>query len=173
MAFAQVWAIDFEFRAVDGNCPEVFCCCAADLITGRRLRLWGPELRFCPFDTGPENLFVAFYASAEIGCFLALGWRPPVRVLDLYPEFKALNNGRRTAAGSGLIGAMIHYGLPHMAPALKDAMRRRILKGPPFSHEEREAVLSYCAEDVEELVALLPVMEPEIASSKRRFGRRC
>jgi hypothetical protein len=32
-----------------------------------------------PFDTGRDILFVAYYASAEVGCFLALGWLVPVR----------------------------------------------------------------------------------------------
>jgi hypothetical protein len=145
--------------------------CATDLISGRRLRLWGPELKICPFDTGPDTLFVAYYASAEIGCFLALGWPVPARILDLFVEFRALINGWQPAAGYGLLGAMTHYGLAHMAPAEKQALRERILAGPPWSRDDRDAILDYCAEDVEALAALLPVMEPEIASSPLRFGQ--
>ena len=36
---------------------------------------------------------------------------------------------------------------------------------------DREAILDYCAEDVDALLALLPVMEPAIATSPLRFGQ--
>ena len=66
---------------------------------------------------------------------------------------------------------MAHYGLAHMAPAEKEALRERILAGPPWSRDDRDAILDYCAEDVEALATLLPVMEPEIASTPLRFGQ--
>ena len=31
---------------------------------------------------------MAYYASAEMGCHLALGWKLPVNILDLFPEFR-------------------------------------------------------------------------------------
>ena len=46
-----------------------------------------------PYPTGPDVLFVAYYASAEIGCHLALGWPVPERVLDLFTEFRNHTNG--------------------------------------------------------------------------------
>ena len=33
---------------------------------------------------------------AELGCFLALGWPMPARILDLFAEFRATTNGLRT-----------------------------------------------------------------------------
>ena len=59
-----------------------------------------------------------------------------------------------------------------MAPAEKQALRDRILAGPPWSRDDREAILDYCAEDVEALAALLPAMEPAIAATPRASGRR-
>ena len=40
-------------------------------------------------------------------------------------------------------------------------MRKRILEGPPFSPEEREEILIYCASDVDETIALLPKLLAE------------
>ena len=44
----------------------------------------------CP---APMAKRVAYYASAEIGCHLALGWPVPQRVLDLFTEFRNHTNG--------------------------------------------------------------------------------
>ena len=41
----------------------------------------------------------------------ALGWRLPVRILDLFVEFRARTNGLGTPAGNGLVGALIYFGL--------------------------------------------------------------
>ena len=56
-------------------------------------------------------LFVAYYASAEIGCHLALGWPVPERVLDLFTEFRNHTNGIPTVSGAGLLGALAHLRL--------------------------------------------------------------
>jgi hypothetical protein len=46
-----------------------------EIRTGELLRLWladgAPDLP--PYATGPDTLFIAYYASAELGCHLALG----------------------------------------------------------------------------------------------------
>ena len=60
-------------------------------------------------------LFVAYYAPAELSCFLALGWPLPARILDLYIEFRAETNGLALPIGRGLLGALsssrhlVHY----------------------------------------------------------------
>lgn len=54
--------------------------------------------------------FVAYYASAELGCFLSLGWDLPVRILDLFTEFRNFTNGWPTLAGNSLLGALAHFG---------------------------------------------------------------
>ena len=81
--FREVWLCDFEFRAPDGERPEPLCMVAREWRIGRTLRLWQDELarlREAPFAIGPDALFVAYYASAELGCFLALDWPAPARV---------------------------------------------------------------------------------------------
>ena len=83
-------------------------------------------------------LFVCFVANAECACHLALGWPLPANVLDLSPVFRCVVNGRIVPQGKGLLGALAYYGLNSIGAKHKDAMRERILQGPPFSPEERE-----------------------------------
>ena len=44
----------------------------------------------------------------------------------------------------------------------KDAMRDRIMRGWPFTPEEREQILQYCAGDVKPLLQLLARVLPDI-----------
>ena len=107
-------------------------------------------------------LFVAYYASAEIGCHLALSWPVPERVLDLFTEFRNQTNGIPTVSGAGLLGALAHFGLDSIGTIEKDEMRDLILGGGPWSDSERKAILDYCESDVEALARLLPAMLPQI-----------
>ena len=115
-----------------------------------------------PFDTGPDTLFVAYYASAEIGCHLALGWDIPANILDLYAEFRNLTNGLPTPCGAGLLGAMSYFGLGGIQALEKDSMRELAMRGGPFTAEERTDLLDYCETDVAALTRLLPKMWPHI-----------
>ncbi len=89
--FREVWCADFEFHAPPGERPAPLCVVARELRSGRLVRVWlGDDPPAAPpYPTGPDALFVAYYASAELGCHLALGWPLPARVLDLYAEFRA------------------------------------------------------------------------------------
>src|SRR5262249_2434399 len=115
-----------------------------------------------PFPIGSDALFVAFYASAELGCFRALGWPMPANVLDLFVEFRDRTNGLMTPAGSGLIGAPTYFGLHSIGGIEKDDMRALVLAGGPWSDGERGAILDYCARDVAALEHLLAAMLPRI-----------
>jgi hypothetical protein len=104
-----------------------------------------------------------FAATAECACHLALGWPLPTNVLDLSPIFRCVSNGRVVPQGKGLLGALAYYGLDSIGAKRKDAMRRRILEGGPYSPQEREEILIYCASDTDETADLLPKLlaEPE------------
>ena len=120
LPYREIWAVDFEFQAPDGGRPEPVCMVVRELRFGRVLRFWRDDLmalRHPPFDVGADTLFVAYYASAELGCFLALHWPMPARILDLFAEFRATSNGLPTPCGSGLLGALQWYGLEGMAAA--------------------------------------------------------
>ncbi len=96
LPFGQVWAVDFEFIARPGERPEPICMVARELRSRELIRLWQDELRRPkpPFPLDESALFVAYYASAELGCHLALDWPLPINVLDLFCEFKNLANGK-------------------------------------------------------------------------------
>ena len=105
---------------------------------------------------------MAYYASAEIGCHLALGWPIPTNVLDLYVEFRNLTNGLRLPCGRGLVGAMTHFGFDSMNAIEKDGMRDLAIRGGPWTDTERADLLDYCESDVVALNRLLPAMAPSI-----------
>ena len=87
--FKEVWLVDTEYVPLPGERPDPVCLVAWELRSGRKLRLWKDQLGpVPPFSTGPECLFVAFYASAEVGFFLAMGWPKPTRILDLFIEYR-------------------------------------------------------------------------------------
>ncbi len=160
-AFAEVWLVDFEFGQPDGETPTVKCMVGHELRSGRTIRLFREELEMrseSPIPTGADVLFVAYYASAEIGCYLSLGWQLPKRVLDLYVEFRCLTSGLGSANGYGLLGAMCHYGLPSIEAGEKESMRQLAMRDGPYTEEERRALLEYCESDVMALAQLLPAM---------------
>jgi DNA polymerase I len=74
-------------------------------------------------------LFVAYFASAELGPHLSLDWPMPERVLDLHEEFRCLTNGFGSYAGNGLLGAMSWYGLDAMDAAEIESMRKLDRRG--------------------------------------------
>lgn len=162
--FREIWCADFEFRAPDGHRPEPHCLVAREVRTGRDLRLWlgdgAPPAP--PFAVTADALFVAYYAPAEMGCFLELGWPVPARVLDLFAEFRALTNGGAVPHGNGLLGALAHYGLDALAATEKAEWRELAIRGGPFTDAERAGLLDYCATDVRATAQLLERMTPLI-----------
>ena len=69
--FKEVWTVDFEFGGGDGERPVPVCCVAHELRSGRKIRLRRDQLdRFFADFQGSDALLVAYFASAEIGCFL-------------------------------------------------------------------------------------------------------
>jgi hypothetical protein len=112
LPYRTIVAADFEFgghssfadASRSGERPRPVCMVARDLISGQTWRLWRGEFGSTPpFPVGPDALFVAFYASAELGCFRALGWPPPANILDLFTEFRVRTDCRhpRAPAWSG------------------------------------------------------------------------
>jgi hypothetical protein len=90
----EIWCADSAFRAPPGERPDPVCVVARELRSGRLVRQWRDAFSpLPPFTIGGRNLYVAFYASAELGCHLALNWPMPVHVLDLFTEFRNATNG--------------------------------------------------------------------------------
>jgi hypothetical protein len=164
--FEEVWLADFEFTQPPRERPTPLCLVARELYTGRRIRLWQDDLwRYlqAPFRTDPDAPFVAYLASAELGCFLALGCHLPRHVLDLYAEFRLLTSGLPTPCGHGLLGALAYFGLRGGVDELmKDAMRLLAQCGGPYAWQERADLLAYCETDVDAPADLLPAMRAAI-----------
>jgi DNA polymerase I len=162
-AFREVVVVDFEFTATTGERPGPVCLVARELRSGCRFRVWQDQFGPAPpYATGPDVLLVAFYASAELGCYRVFDWPMPERILDLFTEFRDRTNGLTTPAGSGLLGALTYFGLDAMGPTEKDAMRELVLRGGPWTPDEQTAILDYCEADVDALARLLPAMLPRI-----------
>jgi DNA polymerase-1 len=157
----EIVAVDFEYGIDANGLPDVRCVVAHEIRSGRVIRLSREELLTCtepPFAHGYGVVMVAYYASAEVGCFLTLGWPLPTRVLDLFAEFRNLTNGSTLLHGAGLLGALAFFGLPVIGGEEKDEMRALALRGGPYSDAERAALLDYCETDVVALVRLLPYL---------------
>jgi hypothetical protein len=163
--FPEIWCADFEFGARPGERSEPRCMVAREFRSGRTVRVWADELAAMPrppFPIGTNTLFVAYYASAEFGCFLMLGWPMPARVLDLFTEFRNLTNGLDVPCGNGLLGALAYFGINSIDVVEKSEMRDLALRGGWYSDRERQDLIAYCESDVDALIKLLPVMLPQI-----------
>ena len=163
--YNEVWLVDFEFSAPPGERQQVVCMVAREFKTGRTIRIWEDELRAMPspsFSVGPETLYVAYYASAEMNCHLSLGWPMPENLLDLFTEFRNLRNGIYVPSGYGLLGALIYHGIAALEAAEKEEMRDLAIRGGPYTPDEKQALLDYCESDVVALSRLLPEMLPSI-----------
>ncbi len=174
--FTACWCVDFEFAGTPGSLPVPHTLVAHEMFSDKTIRLFESEftkLKAPPYDIGPTSLFVAYYASAELGCHLALGWGLPQFTLDLFTEFRLLTNGLPTFAGNSLLGALRHYGIDAMGAVEKQELRDLAIRGAPFTPTERKALLTYCGQDVSALCKLLPVMLPRInlpyAINRARF----
>jgi hypothetical protein len=173
LPFRHVVAIDFEFEfgghatledaGRSGERPRPVCMVAKELRSGETWQLWrGQFAAHPPFPVGDDTVLIAYYASAELGCFRALSWPQPVFILDLFTEFRARTNGLMLSHGAGLLGAAIYFGIDGIDITEKQELRACILSGGPWSADERDAILRYCGSDVLMLERLLPTMLPRI-----------
>lgn len=167
--FREIWVVDFEFRAASGERPDPVCLVAHELRSGRMLRIWQDELKTapCPYDTGADSVVVAYYASAEMGCHLALGWPLPANVIDLYAEFRVETNGRDLPMSNGLLGALDYYGHCGIDALEKDAMRELVLNDRTYTEQEKADILNYCESDVVATATLCGEMFPVLNEQPR------
>ena len=114
------------------------------------------------------ELFVAYYAVAEASIFLKYQWPRPLRVLDLFAEFRNVRNGVAPPYGYKLNGALAFYGLPKVD---KETVELAI-RGGPYIAEEKVSFFNYCGRDVDALGALLdPVFQEAGLEDFRRLGQ--
>jgi DNA polymerase I len=155
--FREVVLLDFEFTNLPGERPVPVCIVAHEMRSGRVFRIFQDQFGPAPpYATGPDVLVVAYYASAELGCYRALGWSMPERILDLFTEFRDRDNG--LGHGARLIDALIYFGFDPMDAVEKKEMQEAIGNGTWQGRYNPEAILDYCETDVAALAHLLPAM---------------
>jgi DNA polymerase-1 len=160
--FEQVVVVDFEYEIEDGGLPDVLCMVAyvlnAYLQLVRVIKLWRGEFGSAPpFDVGPDTLFVAYSAWAEMTCFLQLGWKFPTHILDLHTVYLSVSNRllpyepdtekQRKKLRKRLSDACGAYGIEGWEGIDKPEIAKAIAEGR-WREYGREAVLDYCEEDV-------------------------
>jgi DNA polymerase I len=167
-SFTSVWFVDFEFHQPPGERPVPLCISGLEYFSGRRVRLWladGAPLK-PPFSIDENTLIVAFYASAEMSCFEALGWPRPPNVLDLYAEQRVATNGLvldPEDRGRSLLKALRFYGIPHdVGEHQKTEMRDLAIRRGPHVVEEKSALMAYCDTDTDALLHLYRAMHERI-----------
>jgi DNA polymerase-1 len=172
LPYRTIVAVDFEFEfgghssfedaSRSGERPRPVCMVARDLVSGQTWRLWRGEFGPAPpFPIGPDTLFVAYYVRARLLPRSGLAdagqhSRPLHRISRSY---KRIADARRRRPGRR---ADLLRARQHRQPGEKDELRALVLRGGPWSEQERAAALDYCATDTAALERLLPAMLPHI-----------
>src|SRR5262245_15882476 len=131
----------------------------------RTIRMWREELlasKRPPFDIGPDTLFVAYSAWAELTCFMVLGWPFPTHIFDLHTAYLSATNVLqpydphevRKKPRKRLPDACRAYGIEGWEKIDKDTIAEDIGNGH-WRRYGQEAVFEYCEEDVRKSVQLL------------------
>lgn len=168
----EIWVTDFEFSTDENLRPKVICFVAHEILSGQVIKLSGDSLNEEPsFLNNPNTLYVAFYAAAEMGCHLELGWQLPNKLIDLYVEFRAITNGKKLVLGESLIGALGYFGLPTIGADEKSKMRELAMRGSPFTASEMESLVDYCESDVIATSSLWKVIQSKMACAEHSLYR--
>ena len=154
--FTTIVVADFEYEIDDNGLPDVLCMVAyvldSNLRHVRTIRMWRGEFgTMPPFDTGPDALFVAYSAWAEMTCFMTLGWQFPVHIFDLHTAYLAASNillphdpdEVRKKPRKRLSDACRAYDIVGWESIDKETIARDIGEGRWRDHGQ-EAVFTYC-----------------------------
>jgi hypothetical protein len=174
--FGAIVACDFEYETSGGDYDlqtgdlPVPLCMVAHLLDEnlrhvRTIHLWRDELltaKCPPFNIGPDTLFVAYSAWAEMTCFKVLGWPFPTHIFDQHTAYLAASNillpynpdEVRKKSHKRLSDACRAYGIEGWERTNKEAISKDIGEGR-WRNYGREQVLEYCEEDVRMSVRLL------------------
>ncbi len=158
--FSSIVVADFEYEIMPGGLPYVLCMVAyvldENLQHVRTIRQWQGEFGTTPpFDVGPDTLFVAYSAWAEMTCFQVLGWQFPVHIYDQHTAYLAASNilspydqdELHKKPRKRLSDACRAYGIEGWENIDKDTISRDIGEGR-WRDYGQAAVYDYCEEDV-------------------------
>jgi hypothetical protein len=159
---------DFEYEVAPGELPNVLCMVAhvldENLQHVRTIRLWRGEFGPTPpFEVGPDTLFVAYSAWAEMTCFKVLGWQFPVHIYDQHIAYLAASNELlpyepdevRKKPRKRLSDACCTHCIEGWERIDKETISKAIGDGTWREHFSPQEVLDYCEEDVRMSTKLL------------------
>ena len=129
---------------------------------GQRVELWGEFGARPPFPTAGDWLWVSYHAIAETQCHIALGWPIPETILDLEAEFRCATTTTPWMLVRACPAPCVRTACVWSDTLEKPAMIKLILRGGPYTAEERRQILDYYWLDTDGLAALLPRMLPGI-----------
>ena len=166
--FGSVVVCDFEYEVAAGDLPKPLCMVVhvldENLRHMRTVRLWRGEFGAAPpFDIGPDALFVAYSAWAEMTCFKVLGWKFPVHIFDQHTAYLAASNillphnpdEVRKKPRKRLSDACRAYGLEGWERIDKEEISKAIGEGTWRGQYSPQEIVDYCEEDVCMSVQLL------------------
>ena len=164
-AFREIVVADFEFAAAPGERPAPLCLVAHELRSGRRIGVWEDQFGSAPpYATGPDVLFVAYYASRRAGLLSRArladaGAHPrPLRRIPRPRQWLADPRRLQAPRGAFLLRPR-HASAP---PKRTRCKRRSALALGAAAITTRAEILDYCESDVVALERLLPAMLPRI-----------
>lgn len=166
--FGSIVIGDFEYEIEPGNLPVPLCMVACVLDENlrhvRTIRLWRGEFGPTPpFDVGPDTLFVAYSAWAELTCFKVLGWKFPVHIFDAHTAYLAASNvlleyapdEQRRKRPNKLPDACKAYGIEGWERIDKPSIAEAIGNGTWPGRYSPQEIFDYCEEDVRATAELL------------------
>ena len=158
-----------EFDLRPGDLPVLLCLVAyildENLNHVRTIKLWREQLlafKHPPFDVGPNTLFVAYSAQAELTIFEVLGWPFPKHVYDLHTAYLASSNillpyepdVKRVKQRKRLSDACRAYDIEGWENIDKAQIAKDIGEGR-WRDYGQTVVFDYCEEDVDKSAELL------------------
>jgi hypothetical protein len=177
--FREIVLGDTEFVSRPGELYHPVCVAFKELRPGRASVLADYELGTSPPHAhGPDVLFVGF-TGAEPEFYHSIGWGfdsafLDLRVVGIHQTNFAYRRGdpKRQRLPRSLIQFLRVNSIQDGDEARKDVMRKRIMRGPPFTPEEYDQIKRYNLDDVLLLERLMEVLLPRIDNFDRalQFG---
>jgi hypothetical protein len=170
--FEEIVLSDTEFVSRTGELHEPVCLAYKELRSARSGVLFGDELGPTPSHAhGNNTLFVGFTA-AEHKFYLSIGWPFDMAFLDLRVEGIHQTNftyRRDDPRRQKPPRSLISFYAPTLSTTVttKDAMRERIMRGPPFTAKERSDIKKYNLDDVAHSKSCSPSCCPAPISIRR------
>jgi DNA polymerase I-like protein with 3'-5' exonuclease and polymerase domains len=170
----DIWTVDFEYHTnkKEGNLPVPVCYTAKSLNTGKILKEWITDNTPIPEYIRPNNILVAYNASAEMSCHAVLRWPRADYIFDPMVEYLLMTNGKPRPAEYNLYAVADLFDIDHPPVDYKAATRDRIIAGAPFTAPEREDILDYCFSDIDVTENLFNAMKSGVNLPQALFRGR-